>query len=503
MGESSALKQEGVEDARAVADMYRQQAAYSFSIGGWLSLDKSTFGQYNPDDIQISTYAKMLKDPQVAAALDVIRLAVLANDWNIAYEGEDPFVKEEIIPFLVKELDGINSHMRSRRGMNPVIWEMMTAIAFGFSAAEIVLGRPGDVNDYIHIKKLKVLDPETIARIKTDKHGDIRAVVQSSIGSSNILSKSGEIELHPSKVLLWSYNMEFGNWWGKSDLRRIYTSWFVKHFLLKFWNIATEKFAMPYFVGQAPDDDLDAMLKDIQKLQKRSSIVLGPNKKLDMLKGVVDRGAFLEAIQYHDRKIMTGLLVPSLIIEQEDVGAYAMSKTHFSTFIMRVRSIQNQIEDLFNGLIKLLVDLNFRDIDEYPKFKFDEPDRGDLGSLLSVYSGAVQAGLADPLFDHVWMREKLGFPEADPNSSVVNPPEPMPPEAGGPLPEEGLPPEQAPPPPPMGGDGRVPPSSMPMPAPTTGTGEANAIKSYLESSADIVDYAYKQLKSRVPREVLA
>lgn len=441
-------------------------------------MDKNNYGHYNPDDIKISTYGKMLKDPQVAAALDIIRLAVLANDWNISYEGDKPTIREECVPFLENELEGVNEHTKSRKGINAVIWEMLTAIAYGFGVGEIVLGRPKRMGDYIHLEKIKVLDPESIDRMKTDKHGNLRQVVQSSYGGfHNPITKAGTVELHPDKLLLWSYNMEFGNWWGKSDFRRIYPSWFIKTFLVKFWNIATEKFAMPYIVGQAPDDDLVAMENELKKLQKRSILSIGPNKNVELLKGVVDRGAFLEAIQYHDRKIMTGLLIPTLILEQEEVGAYSLGKTHFSTFVMRIRSIQNQMEDLLNSLVKVLVDLNFKDIDVYPKFKFDEPDRGDLDVLLNAYSTAINTNLADPVYDHVWMREKLGFPEADPSSTVVNPPQPMmdpamggggaPPPAAG---SGGTAPDQS------GGLPDRAPSSQPVPVPTTGSGKANALK---------------------------
>lgn len=410
-------------------NMYREMASISGNHG-WLAIAQSQMGLYNPDDISIETYKTMLDDENVGGALDVLRLAVLSTDWNLNYDGEDERMKTEIIPWLQSQLENVNSSLGGAKGIRHVLWEMMLAIAFGHIPSEKVFKRPSSINGRIELERLKPIDPETIRKYDVDERSNLKGLIQSAVNRTDtgiVLGATGEgIYINKRKLLLYTHNMSFQNWWGKSDFRRIYRSWFIKQFVIKFWNIAIEKYALPWTVGRTEDDkDAKLMLAKIRELHKTSSVSLGTGKNIEFLKGIVDRSAFLDAIEYHDRKILMGLLVPPSQLEST-VGAYSQSKVQKSTFMLRVKYIQKELEAVVEQLIKEMIDLNFSNINgKYPTFNFEEPDIEDSIQMSNAINAAISAGYVDVETDFGWIRERVGFPEASPDAVIKRGSTPM------------------------------------------------------------------------------
>jgi len=361
---------------------------------------KSQIAPYNPDDLVsekggLEIYEKMKYDDQVKAVLTMKKHAVLSSGWEIT--GEDEKKNE----FLKKNFEDIDIESR--------LFEILSALEYGFSVSEKIFGKSEDGK--IVIKDIKTRPPHSF-RFETDKHGNLTQLMQ--------ITNDGEINLPMEKFIIFSYNAEFGNLYGNSDLRAAYRSWFSKNIIIRFWNIYLERFGMPTAVGKydtaaskAQKDDLNSILKNIQA---KTSIAIPKGFEIDLLEAS-RRGeaGYQAAIQQHNKMIARAVLVPDLLgYSETQAGSYALGEKQFDVFLWILEKLRRDLERnvIYKQIIKELLDLNFPDKKEYPQFKFNPLTQENKQELFKIWLEAVKDGAVTPTSeDENFLRRGLNFPE--------------------------------------------------------------------------------------------
>lgn len=368
-------------------------------------------GDYNPDTIGIAEYKKMLDyDSQVIAGFDLIQMGVLMKPWKIVHK--DP----EIVNILTRAL-GSTQYPDIRDGMK----QMLKAIAYGFSVTEVVF------DDYKgkywmprQLNGLKTLDPESI-RFFSDVHGNLHKIEQwnmtTSIGMARSVRRSsiaGRIVLPLDRCIVWSHDKEWGNWYGKGLLKGCYKNWFIKDAMLKFANIAYERFGSPVLLGIASSlGDMANVQNAIMHLYARSQAVIRKTDAQDptdirVLESKRTEMPFDRYIRYHDEMILRRMLIGQKIFEGGG-GTYG-PKVPLDIIFMRLADFRMELTAAMNHLLKMITDLNWI-VEAYPKFEFAPLTTQDQTQISRGVYDAIDRGIISE--QETWIRGHLGFPPAE------------------------------------------------------------------------------------------
>ncbi len=358
---------------------------------------------YNPDDIGIDTYKNMMKDAEIRAGYNLIKFATLSRDWKVIYP-EEGKKSEEITKYLCYAFE----HMEGR--LDGGLSNLLLALPYGFAVSEIVLKifKDGPFSGKVGIKKLKGLDSGTIV-FKTDKYGNLKSVLQDS----------GELGAEPVKLpierlIIYTNEKEFGNYYGISRLRAIYKNWFIKDVITKFWNISLERFGMPMLIGKVPSSkDLTEMRNVLSNAQSRSSLAVVDGWEVSALETGIGRSAggdYKSCLEYHNSQILKGLLVPGTLIGGETGGSFARAKVSFQVFQLMLKSLEVDICGIVEKyLIEPLIKYNYGELEKYPQFVFEPLTRAEFLELAKVFALLVRNGVVGA--DETWMRDMMRVPK--------------------------------------------------------------------------------------------
>lgn len=346
---------------------------------------------FNPNDFSLDVYDKMMKDGQVKAGIDIIKLSATARGFTVTGDDEETKQYAEFINENFEKIQG---------NVEDILGEILSALEYGFSATEKVFEYDPS-SGKIMLKKMKVLDPHSLA-VKTDRFGDI-VYVKQSIGSK-------QIKIKPEKIIWYAHDKKFGNPYGQSALRTIYKHWFIKDKMYRFANIAYERYGTPLLVGQVQDaKDVGKMKKLLTKINGLTGLAISGGDNIKAIQG--SNADFVGYIEHHDRKIMEGLLVPPMLLglSRGQSGSYALSGNQFDIFLIRLQALQRDLKSLIEEeIIRPLIDLNFPNVKKYPSFTFKRLTDEDTEKLARVFQMMIQAQVVAPSED--WIREELGFP---------------------------------------------------------------------------------------------
>jgi phage gp29-like protein len=253
--------------------------------------------------------------------------------------------------------------------------------------------------------KLKTYDPRSLTFKLNDKM-QLEGVVQKQ--------KSGQdIFIPADKIMIYTHEKEFGDYYGVSALRAAYKPWIIKEFLQKFWNIALERYGSPFMsMGIPQGASLASAMSLMDQLKHKTGIPLPDGYELEIHNLANTGMSFKDAIEYQDKMIARAMLIPDTLFANNDTGAYALSKTHAAFFLLRLNGIGQEIGDMITKyLIKPMVQYNFGDVQEMPNFKFNDVADDDMTQLLNIVKEMLAGGVIAPSED--WIRERLGLPPAD------------------------------------------------------------------------------------------
>lgn len=406
------------------------------------------FGQ-NPDPIVqskgLEIYKDMMEDDQIKACVELRKQARLSTPWNIVSAEEGNTQADEMADFVLHALTRLPGSFQDS------LLDIFSAIEYGFSISELVyeLLPDGPFKGKLGLKAIKTREPFNYD-FKTDPHGNLIGIVYTGVGAAwqapfgrmitamptATQTTLGSVEnpYPPDKFVIYSYNTQFGNFYGRSDLLSAFRSWMSKKLIMKFWNIWLERYASPFIWAQVKKDAglKPAALKKIDEFLKnltvKSGVRVSDAVTLNPIQFSTAGGdSYEKAIEAHNRFIAHSILTPNLLgyTQQQGPGSYALGKKHFDAFLWVLNKMGRDCSDIIVGdqIIKRLIKLNYPNFDPdlCPIFKFEGIEEESMEARARIIGMLVSAGLMDP--NEPWIREFLTLPKREPEfeTQVVEP----------------------------------------------------------------------------------
>lgn len=369
------------------------------------------FAPYNPDDLigrrGYDVYQKMMVDEQVKAVVRFIRNAITAREWY--FELEDERLSDEERDFRIQLFEHIVKDMRG--SFRDALNAMLRAQWQGFSMTEKVF-RPVEYKGraWIGIDRLRSKPFETFY-FHTDPYGNLVRIEQKLNGAAQ--------DLDERKFIHFVQNPDVDEYYGRSELRECYRSFYSKDVLIKLWNIFLERYAGFVTIEQTGEATMipgDATWNDMKKivdnLQVKSGLILPKGVKAT-LQTLRDNTSYKDALSYHDQAIAKSLLVPKLlgVSDQGEAGSFAQSTNQLSVFFWTTDSETARVEECLNEqLFRDLGETNFAD-GIYPRLKFKPLSDDKKYEMAKLWKELLTAGAVERSDDdEAWIREILGAP---------------------------------------------------------------------------------------------
>mgnify|MGYP003653850085 CR=1 FL=1 len=374
---------------------------------------KGTIIPYNPDSLLgrkgFPIYDQMRIDDQIKACLTLKKFATLAPNYEIvpASNDEQDIEVADFVQFAFDKMQG---------SIIDSVLEIMTALDYGYSITEINYKEitTGIHKGKIGLKSLKTKQPYYY-RFAVDEFSNL-------LKNGVVYDKGGKENYYPtSKFLIFSYQKEFGNHYGTSDLRPAYRGYWSKDVLIKMWNIYLERFANPTVIGKYKSNDPSGRtnLRNIlDNLTSKTSITHRMDEyDIGILESTrSSTNDFNSALNFYNKAIARSILIPDRLMAEGDTGAYSQAKVHFDVFLWVIQKLRQDIEEtvMNEQLIKRLVSYNFSNVQELPKFVFNPMTDDQKIELQNLFVTAVEKGVVIPtLEDENVLRRQLNFPEKD------------------------------------------------------------------------------------------
>jgi len=388
--------------ALKVGDRLKEQApAYGYTSLIGVLAPVSLAGDLPPGAQGFTTYRRMQNDPQVKACLSTKKFAVLSRGWEVHPCDDTPEAAKvaEFIRWTLADMKG---------SVLDALYAVMDALALGVSITEINY-KLLDVGPYagmIGLASLKAKNPE-IFFFDVDSFLNLHA----------LRIAGGEL-LPPEKFLVYSYQPQYGNPLGSSDLRAAYRAWFIKEQVLGWWAKFLEKFGMPTVVGTFDPKagygvaQQRAFLSTVQQVHNESAIVHPADMTISLLEAqrALD-GGFDEAIAYLDRSMAKSILGETLTADSSSKGStYGLGQVHMDVLSFYLQKLQRDLEEtvMTEQLIQRLVALNYGPEAACPTFRLGKIDDGKLQTAANLISQLVAGEVVRP--GEPWIREYLGIP---------------------------------------------------------------------------------------------
>jgi phage gp29-like protein len=357
---------------------------------------------YSQDSVSIEEYDRMRSDGQVKAGLMLMKLPIMSSPWSVECEDLD------IASF-------VESVMKKK--WKSMLRAILRGIDFGYSCQEIewtvdynrkIKGRDNQEKIYprcvIPFDYLE-LDPKTFYILAYTKSGSFAGVRQ-YIGTEAIIPES--------KLILYSNDCEFREWYGVSRLKPVYPYWAFKTLAYEWTNVHYETFSVPTKIGYYPagstemgiDGNGDPIIIDNQDIMQSVLESLGNNdsvslpmtqapvdgkareweiKTLESGRGVGDHIAYIDHLNL---QMLKALLIPQLALETGDSGSYALAQTQVDFFFANEKAIMDEIAETINEQI----------INKIVKFNFGK-DAPEAHVIFSPIPGSLKEGINNLLLE--------------------------------------------------------------------------------------------------------
>lgn len=382
---------------------------------------------YNPDLRGQNFFNEInrmrLSDSQVKAVMAMVKLPLLAADWNV--EGASDSAEDvEIAEWLE---DRFFNHMT--KPWHYTLRHMLLSLDFGSMPMETVFEIRDDEDlkrPMVYLEKLAPRFPNTITEWNVDDTGELIDIKQ-------VVDRKGQptdLTITADRLLCFTHEMEGANWKGTSILRQARKDWVIKERLQRINQVAIEKRASGVDVGSMDEmasqeeknrEAFETSLMSI-RTHERNFLLLpqGHDYKIAGIEGqVLDP---LPSIKYADVMILRSILADFLTAGTGDTGSFAMVKDRSSFYLMSLLGVSKEIVEPWNRyLIPKLVRWNWPDIKEMPHLVHSRLDRRDVTALATALGTLIDKGVITPDSPmEKELRDLLDLPRLDPNA------EPMP-----------------------------------------------------------------------------
>lgn len=363
---------------------------------------------------RMEIYSAMRSDGTVAALERILSLPVAAVEWTIEAESG----QKRAAKIMSRNLFGGMTN-----SWNEVMHHVMLACLYGFCPFEKVWE---ERDGLILLKKLAPKDPATTYKWHFDETGGLRGWEQEGYRIIDGTAQTAYAFIPVDKLLVFTYDGEFGNPEGRGMLRPAYRPWYMKDKLLTFAGIKCEREACGTPIGKWSDDAPPGTISEhaIDSLQavaarirvhESGGVALPQYAQLENFSLGPGNVPFLDLIEYCDTAILKCGLAQFIGLGQgENTGAFALSRDQSSTFKMVLDSIVNWASAIFNKyLIPQWYQYNWGEAEVYPRLKCGQVGMRDAATfvkmLSDLYSPYMDVGRRPDL--EKYLCDLLGLPE--------------------------------------------------------------------------------------------
>lgn len=361
----------------------------------------------NPDDLVgrkgLEVYSDMTKDSQVKCCLAIKKSSILARGYiirpsDLSSDGQN------VVEFCKYALEEMNGNIIK------VLWNVCDALAKGYSLQNIVwqVVKTGPwAGKWIPLY-IKSKDPKDYS-YNVDEYRNITGVLHEPTQ-----------DVYPaSRFLNYSFNPEYENPYGTSDLRACYKNYWSKDFLVKFWNIYLEKYGSPTVKGSYKRGTTKAaqaeLLKILGDVQSQSAIVVPEDMKAELLETIRQGDVgYRIAVDFHNKEISKSILNMNLITDDgSGTGSFALAKVHLDILRMCLQGLKKDLEEtvMREQLLRPLVRYNFGPNVPVPVFNLGPMEDRDIVPMSQGVKNLVEAGIIDPgnEEDIAWVRDYMSM----------------------------------------------------------------------------------------------
>lgn len=369
----------------------------------------------------LTIYDTMRLDEQVKAAVTFKRDAILSRGWTFEFDPDSKLsdaekakrkrVSEQIIRKLPGSfIDSLNIIAVGRE--------------YGYSLTEKVYTEiEVDGKTYVGLAELAGRSPLNFW-FYTDPFGTLIKCEQQAGGM--------RIPIDLDKFIHYVHNPEFDKYFGRSDLREAYRSWYFKEMMIRFWGLYMEKLGGGVVIASlGPDAQIQpntpnytALQNAISQMKASPSVVLPVGVTAQVVFPQTS-DAFEKACTWHDLAIAKALLVPNLagVSHTGQTGSHSQAQTQMEAFAWTLKADAERLQACVDEqLFKDLGEQNWGDGD-YPCFTFKPLSGEQLKWMIETWIALVGAGavLASEI-DEDRLREILEMPARDPSAKLLKDP---------------------------------------------------------------------------------
>lgn len=342
------------------------------------------------------------RDDMVRASLLLISLGRLSTDWTITPASRTEGIDQEVADFcshVLRDLDGTS--------VSRLLGDSMEALKMGFSVSNRVMreiyptghkwaGKQG-------IRTFRPL-PQTTITFKTTKTGEIEPNgVWQATPHHVVNSTQPEYfdQLPRDRFVIYTWQRKSGHPLGKSLLRSAWRWYFLKSQLMPWMAGFLETYGWPRVWVEVAEgtgeEERAAVLEALRTFQTQQRMVVtrGTDIHVEELKSTSSMDNYKIGIDLANRGIARSCLQPATLIDQPEVGAYALGAAQKSTFEWVLENIGRTLRDevMMEQVLRPLVRLNFGDRVDIPTWSFDPFSEGDKVALSTMFKTLVDAGL--------------------------------------------------------------------------------------------------------------
>ncbi|QFP93873.1 hypothetical protein [Pectobacterium phage Wc4-1] len=396
----------------------------------------------------MNTFQLMMRDPSVAASMNIIKMFVRRVDWTFkAPAGKDNAEFKEKIDFFTSLKDDMDVSWAD------FISTVMSMCVYGFSVHEKVykkrLGKTGKYfskyNDgYYGWAKLPIRSQPTIDKWYfndgvTELTGLRQNLYRINRDTSYLGKDDGFRRLPRSKFLLFRYDEDNGSPEGRSPLINAYVPWKYKVQIEEYEAVGVSRdlVGMPK-IGLPPDyldENADPEKKafvDYCKLlindmiaNDRAGIIfprfIDDTTKEDIFQfelvsrqgaKAYDTGAIIDR---YTKQIMQAFMADVIAMGNSKYGSFSLADSKTSLLAMSVEVLLKQIRDVINrDLIPQTYALNQWDDSEMVEVCFSDIETPDLEIIAKFMQQTVAVGAMEvDKKSSDWLRGLIGLPPAD------------------------------------------------------------------------------------------
>lgn len=404
----------------------------------------------------IKTFQLMMRDPAVAASVNIIKMFVRKVNWRFV-----PPKGKEQDPEMLERADFFNSLMDDmEHDWADFINSVMSFCTYGFCVNEKVYKkRQGKKGKYqskfddglIGWAKLPIRNQSTLDKWYFDE--DFRKVTGVRQNLRNVSHIAGAINLGErpltrklprAKFMLFKYDDEYGNPEGRSPLLNAYVPWKYKVQIEEYEAVGVSRDLVGMPKIGLPPDYLDENAEPEKKAfvqycktvvndmiaNDRAGLIwpryIDPDTKEDIFEfslvsrqgaKAYDTGSIIDR---YSKQIMMAFMSDILAMGQSKYGSFSLADSKTSLLAMSVDILLKQIKNVINrDLVAQTYALNMWDDEEHVQITYDDIETPDLEAIGSYIQKTVAVGAleVDKELSNK-LREHIGLPPADESQPV-------------------------------------------------------------------------------------